>query len=251
MMRQHLHLLMAGSVLFLGLLLGPGIITAQPVDVRRQKLLKQLGADDYRARQQATHTLMAGDWLDDNQLRAMLDGAESLEKRSRLLTVAEHQTLRRYIERNFDQSDEGAVGVSHAPLPADESSGRNRSAVLVVATIPGFPGHSYLEPGDEIIAVAGEPFSDSASRNELRNELPRRITDRDRGDTIQMTVLRDGQEKTLRFPLSSTGALAAAHDPSTDSMTQPFMQAWLDRREQLTKGLDLVTPIKMQADREQ
>jgi Lon-like protease len=64
--------------------------------------------------------------------------------------------------------------------------------VLVAAVRKGTPADGRLRPGDVVVAVDGVPVrTDSALRG--------RIADREPGDPVDLTVLRDGDRETLRL----------------------------------------------------
>jgi C-terminal processing protease CtpA/Prc len=219
----------------------PDIAAAAELSAKQQRLLTQLNAESYTQRQAAGRALAAGPYLSDSVLRTMLQAAQSDEQRHRLLTIAEHQTLRRAIQRRQEQDQAGAIGVSHQPLPADQRPGRQQPAVLVVETIPGFPGHAHLEPGDQIIALGGKPFGDDLATG----AFPTRIKAHRFGEPVTVTFIRDGQQKTVRFELSAVRALEMSYDPQTDHMRENFARPWFERRAKLLDQVQLTTPLKL------
>jgi len=97
------------------------------------------------------------------------------------------------------------------------------------------------------VSVFSGDFSRSRSTSRgSRRELPRRIMALESGEQIAMTIIRDGEEQTVRFPLSSSQALSAAYDDGEDRMTPPFLRAWRSRRPDLIEGLDLSTSIEIE-----
>jgi serine protease Do len=66
-----------------------------------------------------------------------------------------------------------------------------RRGVLVVAVQPGSPaGKAGLQRGDIITAVDGQPLTDETA-------LPKYVQKHKAGDTIQLTVVRNGQDRTV------------------------------------------------------
>ena len=74
----------------------------------------------------------------------------------------------------------------------------NQSHALVIAVDPGSPAaKAGVQPGDEIVAVAGQPLT--ASRGETANELLFGKT----GDSLKVTVQRGQQDPTIELVLAS------------------------------------------------
>jgi len=210
---------------------------AQDVELseKRQQLVDQLGHESYAKRQAATRTLMRGPSLSDAQLRAMLERAASAEQHHRLLQVAKHQTIRSFRRNNFDRPQKGALGIRHHARPAMARPEGEGAAVVVVETIVGFPGHSHFEPGDQIIAINGQPVPDNADDE----HLPRRITQFRKGEKLRLTLLRRGERRRMELTLAGSDALGAATQQrrvgAIPGLSELFIRAWHQRREQLIK----------------
>jgi len=221
------------AVLALALMMpGARLAGAAGLDERKQRLLERLSAESFGERERATRALMRGAWLDNATLGAMLDAATSDEQRHRLLTVAQHQTIRRFRHRRFDaQEKQGAVGIRHQAQPAEDRPGRARSAVLVVGTIIGFPGYSHLQPGDRIIAMGEEPVPDDVDRDYLAN----RVEGLSPGDEVTFTLIRRGERREVTLTLVGKDALDASHEPrgrfgSGVKLSDHFLKPWRERR---------------------
>jgi hypothetical protein len=215
-----------------------GLVRAEAaLSERHAKLVTQLDAESFAQRQQATRALMTGAWLNDATLRAMFEAGTSPEQRHRLIAIARHQTLRRSHAR-FDADNprqQGAVGIIHQAQPKPDRPGAEQAVVIVLGTVPGFPGYAYLEPGDQILAINGQSFPDNVDRT----NLPQRIVQFAAGETIRLTVKRRGQQRRVRFELASKAALDASRQQRADGqgteLSDAYLQPWRARRKQLPR----------------
>jgi C-terminal processing protease CtpA/Prc len=242
-MHRTVLALMAGLTLLAWSVTLPAQSAPKLTAAQREQLAK-LSAADYTTRQKTTRQLMAGQTLDNPTLRAMLQATDSPEAKHRVLAVAKHQTLRQYVRQTYQGPQPGAVGVSHQPIPENMRGDDEPPAVLVVATIAGFPGHAHLEAGDKLLAINGQPFEQAGSAA----ELPQRIKAYQRGEVITATINRNGQKQEVQFALAGAQALAAAHDPDTGRLSDAFRDAWLNRRTKLLEGLTLMRAFQLKDD---
>jgi S1-C subfamily serine protease len=79
---------------------------------------------------------------------------------------------------------------------ARQLRGEGQRGALVRRVEPGSPAAmAGLQQGDIITKVAGKPLAEEA-------ELPKAVQKRRPGDTIELTVVRDNEEQTLRATLA-------------------------------------------------
>lgn len=93
----------------------------------------------------------------------------------------------------------GAI-VSNLPPELRQKLERN-AGVVVRVIVRGSPAwEANLVPGDVITAVAGEAVSDAESYQ--------RLTERHAGETVRLTVLRDGKERLMEVRLNPLSGAA-------------------------------------------
>lgn len=190
-------------------------------------ILGQLGSDDYATRQRITRQLRADRTLTDETLAGLLAASETPEQRHRLLDIARHHTLRRAREQMFTEPGKAAIGFTYDVLAAGEMPGLDQSAVQVGCTLAGFPAHSYLEPGDLIVAFDGDLLPDSLTP---QYKLLSRLQS---GDDVTMTVYRGGQRVSVQVRLARAEALSQMYAVPDLALRPRFVAAWSDAREQL------------------
>jgi len=62
--------------------------------------------------------------------------------------------------------------------------------------VPGSPAHrAGIQPGDLATKINGEPLRDETS-------FPKAINKARPGDSVQLTIVRDGQERTISVALT-------------------------------------------------
>jgi S1-C subfamily serine protease len=91
-----------------------------------------------------------------------------------------------------------------APTPPGTTSGtpwlgvmvtHDRDGARILQVLPNSPAEEAgLRPGDRITAVDGEPVDD-------RHPLPDALRRHRPGETVHLTVIRDGEERTLSVTL--------------------------------------------------
>ena len=94
------------------------------------------------------------------------------------------------------------LGPEPAPraIAADE---RDATAVLILYTHPGFPGHAWLRPGDLVLAVDDRAFGKDFPVGGFQ-EI---VVAHQPGEQITLRLLRDGQVMDVSFPLADARAL--------------------------------------------
>lgn len=208
------------------------VALAQDPSPEHLQLLDQLRSLDFAQREQATEALLADESLSVHTLKQLFVRSETSEQVNRLDRVARHHVLRRDWRSDAALSQgPGAVGVYHGAAQST-APGVSGGAVCVYRTMPGFPGHVYLRPGDLIVAVNGQPLVDAPQVHEMFVSL---ITAHRMGDTLTLDVIRDGHRLSVEMTLASKAALATLYPGTGDSAAPAaaFNKRWLKVRKQL------------------
>ncbi len=113
-----------------------------------------------------------------------------------------------YVITSSTQSWLGA----YVALPPNTSGGSTVPNPVVITVVPGSPAAGVLQPGDQLISVAGVTVPTSSDLgppviDQIAKGLP--------GTTIALTILRGGSERVLNITLASTAspAYSAASAP--------------------------------------
>ncbi|WP_322797582.1 S1C family serine protease [Thermoflexus sp.] len=95
----------------------------------------------------------------------------------------------------------GAGGVSATPTPASGAAwlgvvvNHEADGARILRVLPDSPAEKAgLRPGDRITAIDGEPV-------DAAHPLPDAIRRRRPGDTVRLTVVRDGEERAVSVTL--------------------------------------------------
>lgn len=247
------------SLLILLLLLAPLRVTGQdapavepdPVDAAEtvDQLVELLDADDYATRQRAHDRLLADNSLGEVQIKAALNKPHSEEQRQRLLLIAEHHVMRAIREKQFAarHREPAAIGFSYEQAQAGEGNANPGDGVTVLATMPGFPGHALLRPGDTITAIDGQAAAHRPRHMEVTTWVSWRISLRKPGDRTEFYVQRNGQAKSIIIICAEGSALKRMY--STDGLkaavrAMPYERLWLSARARLTDGLPQPKALK-------
>ena len=196
--------------------------------------LSRLDDEQWQVREAATLDLLRDDRITTDLVLRWYAQATSLEARHRLADIALHHLLRELRERppgapgapgapEAEPLDprqpqrraaiqnlrpvNGSIGILHALVDAGDVRGLDTPAVRAIQTLPGFPGFSHLLPGDLIVGVDGRSFGE-----ELQPELfTNLVQQRDPGQTMRLSVLRDGQPLEVVIPLAEASSLASMY----------------------------------------
>jgi len=88
-------------------------------------------------------------------------------------------------------------GGSQVQLGIRPAAGTATGVVVVSQTIPKFPAHGRLMPGDEIIAIDGRPLAPERPMQSLREGIIARAGD----DRLRLTIKRRGREMVVDIPM--------------------------------------------------
>ncbi|MFI4859271.1 MAG: PDZ domain-containing protein [Phycisphaerales bacterium JB063] len=224
----------------------------QPDEQTAAQWVEQLGDAEYRLRAEASAALMRDNTLDEDKIRGWLLADNDPERRRRLLAIAEHHIMRALIASMLQDlregdplPDRGAVGFSYDPLLPDNNPHGPGAGLIVLATMPGFPGHAYLQTGDIILAIDGRSTR-SATVTSVRSWVQLEIGRNSEGDTISLTVYREGETFDVQVPCGSITALNEVYTTTgvgdtsrRDSYQEPLDEAMA----RLTQGLPDPEPL--------
>lgn len=197
--------------------------------------LADLDSPSYETRQRATELLLRDDTMTLDRVAGLYARATSSEQRHRLLAAARHHFLVALQDELFPPPGSGAIGMSHETVRVGDIAGLDTPAVHVLRTLPGFPGYAWLRVDDLIVAYEGQPLPDGLASTGFTPL----IEGKSRGDMIELTILRDGQRRTVRFELAGAAALGALFDSSNLDLRPPFLEQWQAVHDAITSG----TPI--------
>ncbi len=219
----------------------------------REEVVALLNDNDFAVRQSAQSHLLADNTIDREAIKAMLTQATTDEQRYRLLHVAEHHVMREIREAEFGEAaarreDNGlfaarqsaSVGFSYQPVLAQDNDQTRSPAVIVTSTMPGFPGHALLEPGDMIIAVDGQNFPGYRDRMDVTGWMKNRISLHQSGETIVLTVLRQGKALNISLVCVQGAALMAMYSTNAFDAAfreKPYEDRWAAARQELAATL--------------
>ena len=195
-------------------------------------LLADLDSPSYETRQRATEALLRDDTMTLDRVAELYAQAESPEQRHRLLAVARHYFLIALQDELFPPPGSGAIGMSHETIRVGEVAGLETPAVHVLRTLPGFPAFAWLRVDDLIVAYEGRPLPDDLATSGFTPL----IEGRERGEMVELTILRDGERQTLRFELAGASALGGLFDAGTLDLRQPFLEQWQAVHDAITSG---------------
>lgn len=202
--------------------------TDEPAALDDASVLAALNDDDYPVRQAATQRLLAEDDLSPQTLDRLFAASRTPEQRHRLLRVARHHVIRRLIEQHFgDQVGPGSMGLSHHVVSVtgpDDST--ERTGVMVVMTLPGFPAYAMLEPGDVIVDFAGQPIPERMSPAQFQQMIRMHQA----GEQIALTVMRHGKAIEVPFLLCQGQALSDVYDTAGVTLNEPYRAQWARER---------------------
>ncbi len=176
----------------------------------REELVERLADPEYAVRAGATAALLRDNTLDEPALRAMLELPTSSdpERRRRLLIVAEHHLMRAIIRAWTEENtpigvrESAAVGFSYNPLLPDKNPYGEDAGLIILATMPGFPGYAYLQPGDVVLSIDGKTTrvgTIESVRRWVRSAIGAHLD----GGTVRMTIQRG--EDTLELAMACIG----------------------------------------------
>lgn len=237
-------------------------VAAPPKDplakLSRQEVVALLDHAEHAKREQALDNLLKDNTIDQQALRQLLGDSKPGEQRHRLIKLAEHHVLREIreqafanqaqeVDEVFNRRESAAVGFSYAPVLASENPWADVPGVSVIATMPGFPGHAYLKPGDIITAIDGQSAVNRAQHQQITSWMSWRIAVHSPGDRISFNLLRDGKAITVSLVCAQSSALDKMY--STDGLkaaarSGPYERSWQQAREAITQGLS--KPVRLE-----
>lgn len=210
-------------------------------------ILKQLENEDYAQRQHATSQLLRDERLTVAAIERLYELSTGEEQRHRLLVVARHHMVRHIIQSEFDSDGHGFIGIGLASTTWLDDAHRTRPAIAVTATIPGFPGHVYLQPGDLIVDFEGLGVVGADGPIAVDMAFKGMITSKRAGQKVALTVLRDGRKLGVNVVLAN--ATAVVYDKDTVGLQPDIQNRWQQRKKQLQETQPKVEPIAVDMGR--
>lgn len=226
-------------------------IHASELDV--DQAVRDLGHESFEARESATAWLMQSGEFTDARLAQALSQSDP-ESRHRLARVALHRFFSRQGAQNKTNSeDTGALGVdlslklNHAVFPSQDPT-LQHPAILVSGTLPGFPAHAKLRPGDLILALDGVYFSDDLDTGRFTETLKQKYK---AGQTVVARVRRDRRELEIPITLDSKARLDAVY--TSGPQDEATMLRHDDFKQYFTTLVTLpeIKPLKIQVQQDE
>jgi len=220
-----------------GVLWAPSTAHAQDrtVSLDDTQVLTELGDEDYAVRQAATRRLLQDDGISQGDLDRLFIKCESPEQRHRLLRIAQHHDIRRTIAARFQgMAGSGSMGLSHTVVQvrAEDTDGlatRTVAGVMAALTLPGFPAYATMDPGDVIIEFDGQPIPDKVTGPMFQQMIQARRA----GETIDMTVVRNGVVQSIQMTLSNSQALGETYHSGGIVLNSPYREQWAQTRDRM------------------
>src|SRR5690625_3040147 len=103
----------------------------------------------------------------------------------------EEYAFRQMMAMKHSQEAAKIVAYKHAGLPVSSE----HKGVLVTSLIKDMPAYNYLQQGDHIIKIEGEPVYEA-------DDLIERLKGKTVSDQVHITIERDGEEKTFLIGFS-------------------------------------------------
>ncbi len=188
---------------------------AEAASVAVQKQIADLDSPDAETRERATTSLMIRTDLPADALGTAYRAARSPEQRMRLTRIATHRFYAAQTARaEAPDHDSASLGISIGDLPDQRRVIRpfqcpdvKTPAFLITGTLPGFPAYAFLRPGDLIVAINSEPFTDDL----VAQKFTERVKSFAPGDIVTLDVIRDSKPIAVRLRLDSLHRLQDVH----------------------------------------
>lgn len=222
----------------------------------RDEVVALLADADYTARRRAQAYLMRDTKLTLDELRNFIQASDSIEQRNRLVRIAEHVKLRQIREREFGPNAKpiinadfapnrfnmngASLGFSYTPAPDTDATADNPNAVMVAATMPGFPAHQRLLPGDVILAIDQQRAIHRHRHMDVTSWIQMRISAHRPGDWTVFTLRRDGKIVEVIMACAEATALNNMYTTNLSlaaSRNEPYDREWQQAHRKLLAGL--------------
>ena len=213
--RRPLHL---AIVCWLALPLAATLATEPSPD----SLLDALASPSHETREQASQTLLNSNQLTVNTLRSMFARAKSPEQRHRLIRAAEHRLLSDLRRSIGNGNGEGALGVTHRSIRRGQLPELKRAAIMILDTLPGFPAHGKLKPGDLIISIGDEPIPANYTANQVSLRFVKIVRKHKADQVIQLNILRDTRKIAVEIRLANLSALSEMYSPKQIILSRQY-----------------------------
>lgn len=186
-----------------------------------ESLLAKLNDDSLAARDEATRALAIESEIPLRTIEAMLERPGlSPEQHARLLVAARDR---------FQRTPRAALGVRFATTPPPRVilhwQGRpvpllhiyTGPRVVIDRVFANFPAGKTLQPGDEVTRVNGRTLAGTGF-----NPMRPHIISREPGESLELVILRHGQELSVRVDLGRYTDLPGPNNLSTGDLSQAW-----------------------------
>ncbi|NJL30521.1 MAG: PDZ domain-containing protein [Phycisphaerales bacterium] len=208
-------------------------VPASPRNTLDEATIKALDADAWPVREAATFRLLRDETLTPDAIAKVFGQKLSAEQRLRLMQVAEHHLIRVMAKRVVAVPTTASLGVALEWLVPEEVAELGRPGTRVEATLPGFPAFGVLQPGDLIYALNSKGIDPAVMGEAMVHEMRDMIQQYQAGDTVELTILRDGQPRQLKVTLGSLDAMRTLYEPDTLVLQPLAAKEWARFREGL------------------
>lgn len=202
------------------LALGPAASVAADADSLDQ-LITQLASPTLAEREAATYDLLGSNTIPLRQIEQALQHTPLTHEQRRRLTAVAHA--------RFVQNPHGAIGV--------QFNTRDRSGLVIAKTFDEFPSARVLKEGDLLLAINGVTLRSIT-------DVRRLVTSRGPGETVTMSIIRDGEQQEVRVTLGRYMNLSGAQGLSATELedawrarSQPYRDTWLSGLTPIDAGL--------------
>jgi len=213
----------------------------------QKQLVALLDDASYVTRCEAEWRLLTDNTLGSDELRQYMLASVSEEQRYRLLRIARHHVLRVIREERFSNpgapdaviGDRASIGFSYEPA-MNIRSDSEQPGVAVMATMPGFPGYAYLQPGDIIIAVDDQAAGMIQHQFIATTWFTDRIAVHNPGDRIKISVMRGDKKLDFEMPCAESAALKemyTSNGAAVATLSEFYLKQWLLARAKLIAEL--------------
>lgn len=188
--------------------------------------LAALDAEAWPVRDAATIRLLRDETLTPEEIAKAFSQPLSAEQRLRLMLVAEHHVIRVMAQRMVLGPTKASLGVALEWLVPEEVAELGRPGVRVEATLPGFPAFGVLQVGDLIVAINGQGIDPSVMGEAMVQVFRDRIQNHTAGQTLALSLIRDGKPESIHVKLGSLEAMRALYESDTLTLQPLAATEW-------------------------
>ena len=206
--------------------------TLSPADAQ---LLARLDAPAWTTREAALIELESGKW-EPARLRALYHGTDSPEAKDRVLTAAKHLYFKSLWTARSFAGESAAMGFTFPPKPTlvqPVGAQMPLAGLFVSAPLCGMPSVVKLKPGDRVLTIGGADFANLAQESNLPDLLRVRLSRYKPGQSLDLTIERDGQQLEVELELAPREAMVEMFLSGGFGVSAEIAARWLVEREKL------------------